>query len=238
MKAYKDSEKKIKLIYVLPNLFTAASLFCGILSIIKSAQGSFSYAAWLILLSLVLDGLDGRVARITNSSSKFGVEYDSLCDLVAFGVAPAMLVFFHYGVVYGKIGVIISAIYAVFTATRLAKFNVFDSGHVINFMGLPCPSAAVFVASWVLVFEKYPFLEFRIVFLIAVIVVALLMVSNIEYNSFKKLDFKKMDIKKVVAVLIVILAILYIYPMELLAIGFTIYIISGLVLGIRKKREK
>jgi CDP-diacylglycerol--serine O-phosphatidyltransferase len=115
---------KIKLAYILPNFFTALSAFFGVMSIIASSQNKFEKAFIYIILSLIADGLDGRVARLTNTTSKFGVEFDSLADIVAFGVAPAMMLFFAIGNNYGRVGALVSGLFVVFGAIRLARFNV------------------------------------------------------------------------------------------------------------------
>jgi len=113
-----------RLIYLLPNLFTAGSIFLGMLSIINASSGHFEKAAWFIVISMIFDGLDGRVARLTNTTSKFGVEFDSLADIVAFGIAPSMLLYFYIGHNYGRFGVTISALFVVLGAITLARFNV------------------------------------------------------------------------------------------------------------------
>ena len=115
---------KYNLIYILPNLFTASSIFVGVISVVKASQGNFVDASWLILLALVFDGLDGRVARMTNTTSKFGAEFDSLADIISFGIAPAMLLYFFVGHEFGRFGILVSALYVIFGAIRLARFNI------------------------------------------------------------------------------------------------------------------
>ncbi len=107
---------KFNPLFILPNLFTAGSIFLGVLSVIFSSKGHFESACWLILLSMILDGLDGRVARLTNTASKFGVEFDSLADVVAFGVAPAFLLYFYVGIDYGRVGMSVPAIFVILGA--------------------------------------------------------------------------------------------------------------------------
>ena len=148
--------EKLKLIYILPNLFTAASIFLGVLSMLSSIKGDFSLAIIYIVLSLVFDGLDGRVARLTNTTSKFGVEFDSLADIVAFGVAPAMLFYFSVGQNFGRFGVLITALFVIFGGVRLARFNVMSGASEPNvFIGLPIPTAAVLLALWIGLWDKY-----------------------------------------------------------------------------------
>jgi CDP-diacylglycerol---serine O-phosphatidyltransferase len=186
--------KKIRIkkgIYVLPNLFTTASLFCGIYSIIASVQEKFVLAAITILAALVLDGMDGRIARMTNTTSKFGAEYDSLSDLVSFGVAPSLLAYIWTMSFYGKWGWIAAFMFVVCGALRLARYNI-QLGIIESkvFNGLPIPAAASVVATTVLFFDyngvegKFhnPYLMFFVV------VLSLLMVSNIKYYSFKDMN--------------------------------------------------
>lgn len=155
-----NSGNKLQLIYVFPNLFTAASAFLGVISIIASANGQFEKAAVYILLSLIFDGLDGRVARMTNATSKFGAEFDSLADIVAFGVAPAMLFYFSVGHMYGKLGSLLCAMYVVFGAIRLARFNIMIGvSEPSVFIGVPIPTAAVVVSMWILLYREHPFMH-------------------------------------------------------------------------------
>ena len=138
-----NSIQKMQLMYILPNLFTAASAFLGVISIISSIQGNYFKAIIYIILSLILDGLDGRVARLT---SKFGVEFDSLADLVAFGVAPAILFYLTVGAKFGRFGALIAAMFVVFGAIRLARFNVTTGTYEPNvFIGLPECFGLVFI---------------------------------------------------------------------------------------------
>lgn len=219
--------------YLFPNFFTALSAFLGIISIIASIKGDFEKAAWLIFVSLILDGIDGRVARLTNATSKFGVEFDSLADLVAFGVAPAILLYQTIGHDYGKFGSLVAALFVVFGAIRLARFNVMSGAVEPSvFVGVPIPSAAVFVVGWTLLFLKYELTSIRFLILVMALIVAFLMVSNIRYPSFKKLDLHKNQMVKVLIAMIVLLALLYLFPSESLTIAITAYIFGGLIRAI------
>jgi CDP-diacylglycerol--serine O-phosphatidyltransferase len=179
-------------IYLLPNLFTTGSLFCGFYSIIASMKGEYFLAAVPILIAFVLDGLDGRIARMTNTTSKFGSEYDSLSDLVAFGVAPAILVYTWALSQFGKWGWIAAFLFVVCGALRLARFNV-QIGLIESkvFNGLPIPGAASVIATGVLLFYylggEGNFNDISV--LVSVIVLSLLMVSSIKFYSFKDLNF-------------------------------------------------
>jgi len=223
--------EKLQLMYIFPNLFTAASAFLGMIGIIASSNGDFEKASIYILLSLVLDGLDGRVARLTNTTSKFGGEFDSLADVIAFGVAPAMLFYFSIGYQFGKLGALFCALYVVFGAIRLARFNVM-SGSIepTIFIGIPIPGAAVVLTMWVLTYLNYPFMHgFELLMLFCVGFLGFLMVSNIRYPSFKKVDLKKANIIKVLVVLIVAFSMLYLYPIESTTFLISIYLLYGVL---------
>ncbi|MDD4506447.1 MAG: CDP-diacylglycerol--serine O-phosphatidyltransferase [Sulfurospirillaceae bacterium] len=225
-----NNGNKLQLIYIFPNLFTAASAFLGVVSIIASANGEFEKAAVFILLSLIFDGLDGRVARMTNTTSKFGAEFDSLADIVAFGVAPAMLFYFSIGHDYGKVGSLLCAMYVVFGAIRLARFNVMIGvSEPSVFIGVPIPTAAVVVAMWILLYGEHPFMHgFEWVMLVGMGVLSFLMVSNIRYPSFKKIDFKKAHLIKILVYLVLSFSLLYLYPIEAGSAAITAYLIYGL----------
>jgi CDP-diacylglycerol--serine O-phosphatidyltransferase len=224
---------KIKLAYILPNFFTALSVFFGVMSIIASSQGKFEKAFIYIILSLIADGLDGRVARLTNTTSKFGVEFDSLADIVAFGVAPAMMLFFAIGHNYGRFGALVSGLFVVFGAIRLARFNVTTAVNDPRyFIGLPIPTAAVVLSSWIMLDIKYQS-HFDILILIGAIILGILMVSNFRYPSFKKIDFDKNLAMKILILIILAASLLYLFPTEAIALYLTIYTFYGIYRAIK-----
>lgn len=230
----KNGEEKNKLVFLLPNLMTAVSLFLGILSILASVKGEFDKAGIYIFLSLIFDGLDGRIARMTGTCSKFGVEFDSLADLVAFGVAPAMLVYFALGHEFGKIGVLAAGFFVVFGAVRLARFNVQSECIEPNvFIGLPIPSAAVFITCWTVVLAQYGILaEYKALVLAMSFAAALLMVSNIRYASFKKMKLSKQALMKMFVFVLVLLAVMFLYFLETLTALITLFVLSGILRAI------
>lgn len=226
-------------LYALPNFFTAGSIFFGIVSIMLASNSLFEQAAWLIVASMIFDGLDGRVARLTNTQSKFGVEFDSLADIVAFGVAPAMLVYYYlpttganYGLegIYGLYRVFVCALFVIFGAIRLARFNITTSNTEPNtFIGLPIPSAAVIVVLWILVDLRYNLLSphYGYALLIVAFVVSILMVSNIRYPSFKKITW---NLKVFVIMLIAIAAIISSkFYVEVLCALMSAYVLYGII---------
>lgn len=217
-------------IYVLPNLFTSASLFGGFYAIIASIQGRFEAAAVAIVISCVFDGLDGRIARITRTSSLFGKEYDSLSDLVAFGVAPGLLAFEWALEYFGRLGWLAAFMYVICGALRLARFNVQKNTLDVNyFKGLPIPAAASFIASLVLFTSAINGIEKNKSLLIIVMIYALsfLMVSSVDYLNFKKFDIRKQKPFNVLVSIILFFLVIAYRPKIMLFVIIVLYILSG-----------
>lgn len=226
---------------MLPNLFTSASLFGGFFAIIASIQGRYETAAIAILISYVFDGLDGKIARYTHTTSQFGVEYDSLSDLVAFGVAPGVLAFQWALEPFGRLGWLACFMYVICGALRLARFNVQkNSVDPKYFKGLPIPAAASFIASLVLFTAFLGGLPESRHFLIIVLIYILsfLMVSAIEYPSFKELELKKQKPFNVLVATILILMVVVYKPKIMLFTILALYIASGPVITIYRLRKK
>lgn len=222
-------QDKPHLSYILPNLFTAASCFCGVVSIISSFNGNFKKAVLYIFLALIFDGLDGRVARLTKTTSKFGVEFDSLSDLVAFGVAPAVFFYVALGHNYGKIGTLCAGFFVVFGAIRLARFNVTTGTYEPSvFIGLPIPTAAIVSAIYTYAYLSYDFFQgFELVFLCLQLALAFVMVSNIRYPSFKTIDLHRANMLKVLVLLILAFSLLYVFTLESILIAVSLYVLYG-----------
>ena len=229
-------------IYILPNLFTTGNLFCGFWAIISVFQENFYYAAIAILLASAFDILDGKVARLSGATSKFGVQYDSLADLVSFGIAPALLAFSWALRPYGKFGWLAAFLFVVCGALRLARFNVqSSSGEAKYFKGLPIPAAASMIALTILLY--FELIETGgvkdIVILVMIYILAFFMVSSIRYFSFKELNLAK---RKPFSIFIfVILSMIVIaYQPIIVLFGFTlVYVFSGpvnMVIAWQKKR--
>jgi len=224
-------DKPAKGIYILPNLFTTASLFAAFYAIIQSTVGNFSNAAIAVIVAAVLDMLDGRVARMTNTASDFGKEYDSLVDLVAFGLAPA-LILFEWGLqALGKAGWLVAFTYVATTALRLARFNTQENPSKRYFQGLPCPAAAVLLAAGIWTAESY-LLSGTAYVATGFILMALLafaMVSAMPYRSFKDLDLKhRVPFVAVLALVLGFVLISFDPPGVLFAL-FSTYALSGAV---------
>jgi len=236
--------KKFRGIYILPNLITTASLFAGFYAIIEAIHGNFEIAATAVLVSLVLDGLDGRVARITKSASNFGVQYDSLADLVAFGVAPALIVYFWALQPFGRYGWVAAFLFVVCGALRLARFNVqigeFDPRY---FNGLPIPAAATMVSMVILMYydlgEWAPTRHGVIVAMIYVL--SFLMVSNIKYYSFKKFELFQRKPFPVLVAAVLLFLVIAIEPKIMGCLAMASYVISGPILTLlllwRRRKE-
>lgn len=215
-------------IYLLPNLLTTLALFAGFYAIVAGMKGHFEAAAIAIFVAMVADGLDGRVARLTNTQTPFGGQYDSLSDMAAFGIAPALVLYSWSLSHLGKLGWLAAFLYTAATALRLARFNTQPSDKHY-FQGLPCPSAAGMLASIVWMGSSYdfdgPFLAAPIAFLN--VILATFMVSTIRYSSFKSIDFKGRVPFLTVVMAVFVLAVIALDPAEALFGVFSIYVVSG-----------
>ena len=221
-------------IYLLPNLMTTANLFFGFFAIILSLKGQFESAAYAIVAAAVFDSLDGRLARLTRSTSKFGAEYDSLCDLVSFCMAPALMMYLWALEPFGRMGWIVSFLYLACGALRLARFNV--QSQVVEkayFQGLPTPMAAGIVASSIL---AYPALDWEPrgshVLLVIMLLLAGVMISTFRYRSFKDLDFKQRLPFHYLVLGLAILAVVAYRPEVHLFVLFLSYAMFGAVFGV------
>ena len=217
-----------KSIYILPNLFTSMNLFCGFYSITAAIQSRFVDAAIAILIGGVFDFLDGKIARATNTTSKFGVEYDSLADLITFGLAPALLMFLWVLESAGRPGWSAAFLFAICGALRLARFNT-SSSSSIDFEGLPIPAAAAMNVSVVLLFSRLEISPepFKLIILVLMFGLSFCMVSSFKYKSCKKVSvFKSMKFNRLVGLILILVAIAT-EPSILLFVVFSIYVISG-----------
>jgi CDP-diacylglycerol---serine O-phosphatidyltransferase len=231
-------------LFVLPTLFTVGNLFCGYLSIWGSIRGTFESAAYLIIVAAVLDALDGRIARLTNSASEFGEEYDSLADLVSFGVAPAVLAYSWGLSDFSRLGWLVSFLFVVCGSMRLARFNI--QTHIVDkkyFIGLPIPAAAATVSTLVLATPE-PLVDrvWMAGFLGLTFILSYLMISTIRYRSFKDLDLKRRRPAWILPVIAVVFAVIAFRPtLSLLALTL-VFAASGPVARLaglfRRKRPE
>lgn len=237
-----DKTKRYKRgIYLLPNLFTTAALFCGFYAIIAAMQNNFIIAAIAIFIAMLLDGLDGRVARLTNTQSDFGAQYDSLADLISFGLAPSLVMYQWSLLNMGKAGWLAAFIYTATAALRLARFNTqVGTADKNYFQGLPSPAAAALLAGAVWVGQEYNvsgrFID--VVAMVVTVTAGLLMVSNIRYHSFKGIDFKgKIPFFLLLVIMLVIVFISY-EPATILFGFFVVYATSGPVFTLIELRKR
>jgi CDP-diacylglycerol--serine O-phosphatidyltransferase len=228
-------------IYLLPNLFTTGALFAGFYAIVQAMNNKFEFAAVAIFIAMVLDGLDGRVARLTHTQSEFGAEYDSLSDMVAFGVAPSLVVYEWAFRGLGKWGWFAAFIYCAATALRLARFNTnIDVVDKRYFQGLPSPAAAALVAGFVWVMLDSGFKGEDLSWYAAALTVfaGLSMVSNLPFYSFKDINLRR----SVPFVAIFLIAMFFVlissYPPGVLFVLFLGYALSGYVLWLLRLRKK
>jgi CDP-diacylglycerol--serine O-phosphatidyltransferase len=224
------TEQKRRGIYLLPNLLTTAGLFSGFFAIVSSMNGRFEAAAVAIFVAMIFDGLDGRVARMTNTQSEFGAEYDSMADMVSFGVAPA-IVAYNWGLTaLGKIGWLAAFIYVAAAALRLARFNT-QIGVADNryFQGLASPAAAALVAGLIWVGVEYDIngQDYGIIVAIITGVAGLLMVSNFKYNSFKELNLHGKVPFVALLIIMLIFVVVATEPALVLFIVFFLYALAG-----------
>ncbi|MBW2020024.1 MAG: CDP-diacylglycerol--serine O-phosphatidyltransferase [Deltaproteobacteria bacterium] len=229
-------------IYVLPNLLTSANLFCGFYAIVSAIQGHFLKAAMAIMVAAVFDALDGKIARVTRTVSRFGLEYDSLCDAISFGVAPGILVYLWALQPFGRLGWLAALLFVACGTLRLARFNT--QVHVVGsdyFNGLPIPAAAFMIATTVLLLYRFGWTGTtkHVTILIMIYVLSFLMVSTIKYYSFKQAElFKKMKFNMLVSVVLLFIVIAAEPSITFFVIMLS-YVLSGpfTTLWLRKKRQ-
>ena len=225
--------KDRRAVYLLPNMITCTSMFFGFLSIIWSMQGRFSEACLALLISALMDGLDGKVARLTHSASEFGVQFDSLADLVAFGLAPAILMWNWQLSELGRLGVAIAFIYAACGALRLARFNV--NAHTRSkrsLIGLPVPAASCTLVCFTYFARTFQDVMPTVILIATAVLTAcigLLMVSNVRYFSFKEYDIFRAHPYRVLTSFLILLALLYSQPKIVGFLYCALYIASGLI---------
>jgi CDP-diacylglycerol--serine O-phosphatidyltransferase len=236
--------KRRRGIYLLPNLFTTAALFAGFYAITAAINQRFELAAVAIFVAMILDGLDGRVARLTNTQSAFGGEYDSMADLISFGAAPALVLYIWSLAGLGKLGWVAAFVHAAGAALRLARFNTqIGTADKRYFQGLPSPSAAAILAGFIWTCVEYDLTGTQAAYvgLGLSIATGLLMVSNFRYNSFKDIDLRgRMPFVKAILVMLAF-AVIFTNPPLVLFLIFTGYAVSGpamTLLMLRRRRTE
>jgi len=235
-----ESQKLRRGVYILPNLFTTLNALFGFFAIVSAIHGKYVTASVTIILAALFDGLDGKIARATNTASRFGVEYDSLADLISFGVAPGLLIYLMALQPLGRVGWLAAFLFTICGALRLARFNT-QTGTVSSeyFVGLPIPAAASMAASTVL-FTIHAGIHTALspfVFMVMLYVLSFLMVSNIRYNSFKKSElFKRMNFNVLVGLILILVFIAAQPQIALFTIG-VLYVSSGPLAALLRRRK-
>lgn len=238
----RDGALRRRGIYLLPNLFTTSALFAGFYAIVAAIRGNFDAAAIAVFVAMLLDGMDGRIARLTNTQSDFGAEYDSLADMISFGAAPALLAYEWLLHEVSKLGFLAAFLYVSCAALRLARFNV-QVGSVDRkfFKGLPSPSSAALIAGFVWVGDSYRLHDHALLtalMFVLTVTAAGLMVSNFRYYSFKDLDLRGRVPFVSVLALVLGFGLISLDPPSVLLLGFLLYAISGPVLTLYQLRRR
>jgi CDP-diacylglycerol---serine O-phosphatidyltransferase len=225
-------------IYVLPNLLTTTNMFFGFMSIIFAIRGEYTFGSYAIVAAAVFDLLDGRVARMTDTTSAFGAQYDSLCDLISFGMAPALIMYLWALQPFGRVGWLASFVFVACGALRLARFNVQSSEESSYFQGLPIPMAAGIVASSVLCFRDLEIDASRNwLLLFMTFGLGITMVSQFRYKSFKDLNLKKQQPFTYLVVGVMIIILVAIRPEVMLFAMFFSYALLGALMGVFHKTK-
>ncbi|MDP2156924.1 MAG: CDP-diacylglycerol--serine O-phosphatidyltransferase [Nitrospirota bacterium] len=232
-------------VYLLPNTLTLCGMFCGFYAIMSAINGNFLHAAWAILLANIFDGLDGWIARLTNTTTQFGVELDSLSDLVAFGVAPAVMMYKWALMPFGRLGWAAAFLFIACGALRLARFNVqTGSSGSKSFKGMPIPGAGSILASVVIFYNLHwdGIPGKHVIFLLLTMFIALLMVSTLRFHGIKEVDFKEKKPFWMLIVFVMILFVMLIHPSTAIFVFAMAYlswgIIENIVLFARMKKQK
>jgi CDP-diacylglycerol--serine O-phosphatidyltransferase len=231
--------KSKRLAFFLPNTFTALNMACGFVSILLSTQGKIYEAAMLLILGAIFDSVDGRIARMTGTSSSFGEQFDSLSDLISFGIAPAILVYQKYLFLYGRLGAAVSFIYLLCVALRLARFNAnIEKVSSSYFQGLPSPGAALAIIGAVLLATEFSFVDhFSLLFLPYTVFYAFLMITTVPFYSFKNSAFIKKHRKLSLFVLFISVALMTSYYQVMIAIVMLCYAATSLIYYLKNRKN-
>ncbi len=232
-----DKVQAKKLAFFLPNTFTALNMGCGFASIIFGINGDIYKAAMVLILGAIFDSVDGRVARMTGTQSLFGEQFDSISDVVSFGLAPAMLIWSHFLRDTGRIGLLVSFIYLLCGALRLARFNAnIDKVSSNYFQGLPIPGAAMAIVGFCLLSTQLPILvEIKVIAIVYTLFFAALMISNIPFNSFKKSEWIKKHKKRALFLLFLLIALTFVYEEYMIVANILVYVFGSLIYFILNK---
>lgn len=235
----KNNSVRERGIYILPSLFTTAGLFAGFYGLIAAVQGRFELAAWALIAAAVFDMLDGRVARLLHAESDFGAQYDSMCDMLSFGIAPAVLMYMWALTPLHKAGWLAAFLIAACAALRLARFNVeLSTQSKRYFNGLPTPAAAMLIATAVLFHENANLNPVSWLWFVISVTLAWLMVSHVPFFAGKDVDLKKRRPAVTILIMLVVIAFIMIDPRTYLFVLAMAYCIHGILLGITGRYRK
>lgn len=226
-----NGKKVEKLAFFLPNTFTALNIGCGFLAIMFSIKGEFYKASMLIILGAIFDSVDGRVARITGTQSPFGEQFDSLSDLISFGMAPSLIYYNKFLIDYGRLGMMVSFIFLLCGALRLARFNAnIDKVQSNYFQGLPIPGSAAALIGYILVSMLYPnIFDNKYITIPYILFYSVLMITNIPFPSFKDSDLVRKHKFKILFLMITLASSLFIYEELMIFIVVSVYILGSLL---------
>jgi len=227
-----------KLAYFLPNVFTALNMACGYISIIFDMNGSYYKASMIIILGAIFDSVDGRVARLTGTQSQFGEQFDSLSDLITFGIAPSMLFYYRFLSGTGRLGMVTAFLFLLCGALRLARFNAnIERVNSDYFQGLPIPGAACAIVGSILFFNEFASDFHPGVFVGYIVFYSLLMISNVPFPSFKKSEWVRTHRKYLLFLIFLTFALLFIYEEIMILVGISLYVVASIAYAIIN-REK
>lgn len=220
-----------RLAYFIPNTFTALNMACGFIAILFAFHGEFYKACMFIVLGAIFDSVDGRIARMTNTQSAFGEQFDSLSDLVSFGVTPALVFYFRFLTTTGRPGMVACFFFMLCGALRLARFNAnIDKNKSDYFQGLPIPGGATAAISLILLAETFPWIaDYKALTVGYLLFYAALMISNIPFPSFKKSEWVKNHKKQVLMIIFLIFASLFIYEEIMIPTIITFYVLASMI---------
>lgn len=230
-------------IYILPNSITLLNMFAGFFAIISVLKGNYVLAGWSVILAGLFDALDGWVARLTNTTTRFGIELDSLSDVISFGVAPATLLYMWALKPYGRVGWAAAFLFAACGAMRLARYNIqMGSTEKKSFTGMPIPAAAAFVSAMVIFYDEAGWnADKSVLVLVLSVVLSLLMVSTLRFHGLKEINFRERRPFWLLVTILVVLAVVYMHPQTALFVFALIYLGVGIVenswLFLRRKKR-
>lgn len=228
-----------RLAFFLPNIFTALNMACGFVAIMVALKGNFYLACMLIFLGSIFDSVDGRVARLTGTQSAFGEQFDSMSDLISFGIAPAIIFYERFLLDSGRIGMAVAFFYCLCGALRLARFNAnIDKVKSDYFQGLPIPGAAIAVLGFILVSVEMPEYFYNTSLnALYIFIYSILMITNIPFTSFKNSEWVRKYKKQVLFIIFLVMSILFVSEGLMIPVFITLYVLVSLIYAIINRKK-